>query len=674
MVKPVSWLRGKTSSSKSSEPLNAKSEAQSLIKSLEAMDCIMADDLVQAKKILSDQANKSSFSLLGKGVLTFIEATLGFEADVIKDATEKLHKADVSASSDRVKAQKSGFCQSSYGSGTEYYLAMAEAHLMGAVVLFLNESAIGSIKGFYKLRRAYQILADIHDHDMSEHSPNLEDDDGSSEFQDEEEAALEESLKKLEEVDLEKDFPVEAVDNNTVRSSQPERKYIPLMKRQNMSPTDEYIQSGVNLCFGLLQLVISMIPPVLGRILSIIGFRGDLEASLHMLWEASTSENIHGALALLTLLLYYTGPAQVCDIEQTGDAFPRERLTTALAKTRKRYPKSALWILQEARMQGITGDLRQSIATLEQPVKIQMRQIEALIEFEKAMCYLDLHDFEKSAKSFLLLTTLNTWSHALYNYVAGVCYVELYRSAVREENPSEAKIKKFRKIAEELLSKAPTLIGKRKLIGRAMPLEIYLQRKVRKWATRASRLPSVSFIDCIGTSPANEIIYFWNGFKRMPREGLEKSLCELSYHYVKNPTTVSPSNISNNSQFYEKQASKFAFLKDVDECGVKSLLESIVLRNMGFSDQGLKLLEDEVLPIQRASLKGNEDWIPPCALYERGVFEWFISGSEGAAEIHNWLSKAALCGYDYELSTRIGVRIQTGIETVKNIEAAKKVE
>lgn len=50
--------------------------------------------------------------------------------------------------------------------------------------------------------------------------------------------------------------------------------FVSSIAMDTMQPMDVFIHSGSNMCFGLLLVILSLIPPSLGRLLSIIGFRG----------------------------------------------------------------------------------------------------------------------------------------------------------------------------------------------------------------------------------------------------------------------------------------------------------------------------------------------------------------------------------------------------------------
>lgn len=100
-----------------------------------------------------------------------------------------------------------------------------------------------------------------------------------------------------------------------------------------------------------------------------------------MLWIASKADNVHGAIATLALLNFYGNAVQICDILPEGDStsgvgYPRQRCHNALATMRQRYPASALWLLEEARMEAVNGNLSIAIDMLNVPASPQMRFVE----------------------------------------------------------------------------------------------------------------------------------------------------------------------------------------------------------------------------------------------------------------------------------------------------------
>lgn len=104
-------------------------------------------------------------------------------------------------------------------------------------------------------------------------------------------------------------------------------------------------------------------------------------------------------------LNYFGNAVQFCEILPGDDeeaGYPRKRCQDVLDRVRKRYSNSALWLLEEARMEAINGRLETAVDMLSIPINTQMRwvllpsytgdtfsqsnrQVEALILFEKSL-------------------------------------------------------------------------------------------------------------------------------------------------------------------------------------------------------------------------------------------------------------------------------------------------
>lgn len=90
---------------------------------------------------------------------SFMRALLGFEADAMKEAADRLYKSECKAYEDQKRVEKDKVRAGPvYPPGAEYILIQAMSMLMAALVGVLNESLTESLKGFYKMRKAYLML------------------------------------------------------------------------------------------------------------------------------------------------------------------------------------------------------------------------------------------------------------------------------------------------------------------------------------------------------------------------------------------------------------------------------------------------------------------------------------------------------------------------------------
>ncbi|PGH14180.1 hypothetical protein AJ80_06049 [Polytolypa hystricis UAMH7299] len=607
----------------------------------------MDDDVDSAEEGLKD--GTSSFHKLGKGVVAFVRATLGFEQDIMRHASERLAEAETSAYNDQHKATHNAHARNAYRSsiyapGSEYLLCQSMAQLMAAVVGMLNESLTESIRAFYKLRKAYialdglmqmeeKFLREQASKNMTSSTTSLpvsgqstpvkahpSEVGASTKPSPLENGVLpgkksssgrsigtgEENFDKLDEeieaLTLAGTTPLPAnVSSSTVHlTHDPDHEIL-------SNPVDAFVHSGANLCFGVLLLLISLVPPAFSKLLYIVGFKGDRGRGLRMLWQASKFNNLNGAIAGLALLAFYNGFIRNCEIlpdpsggEEDIENYPGEKLTTLLSEMRTRFPNSQLWVLEESRMQGANKNLDNALELLCSGKKSPLKQVEALHVFEKSLDAMYLHKYELCAQSFIECAELNSWSRALYYYIAASSHLALYRDNA-QSSPSVAK--KHAEEATALFRKAPSQAGKKRFMARQLPFDIFVSRKVAKWEARAKEW-NVDLVDAIGVNPIEEMIYFWNGHSRMTEAQLEESLKSLAW------------SEGENNKTWQREGT--------DERAILALLRAAVFRSLGRYDQAKEVLRSQILAHDKSVFKGQhkDDWTCPTAHYEMAANLW----------------------------------------------------
>ncbi|ODQ47250.1 hypothetical protein PICMEDRAFT_15231 [Pichia membranifaciens NRRL Y-2026] len=793
----------KGSASLTQEEINQKvaNQALQLERALKAMDYVLDDRAEEAFRLLDDHDN-IAISQLAYGVVQFLEATLGFEPETMKKASETLSKAETMAWKEKTSAERNNVKSSQiYPPGTEFAVAYAESNLLNALLMLLSENFMEGAKALLKLRRAYQTLDAISKHlstppDAS--SSALADLDSyptcsksnSSSFVDLPLPLTEQELKDRKIIDeLDQTYHMRKSRINGSHIGNPpvsdslrsnlgfkdesatpaSDKDVLKFGNPEVASVDEYIHSGVNLCFGILQVVLSLIPHGIGKVLSVVGFKGSREAGLQMVWNAAQERNIHGGIGLLALLVFYDGPFQFTDVDfdvptaeelsQNDDKtnkdidtemeketaqtlqkiktsastaskkelvedkialermatsghgetllHPGEKLVKVLLHSRALFPHSNLWLLQESRMLASRGRLHEAVDLMDTAKPSQMKQVDALLGFDRCMILVFLHHFDRAASDFLDLIKINSYSHALYTWFAAACYLEAYRMSLtglipKDTDVDPSKIDTYAKLAEKYIHEAPKLIGKKKFLSKIPPFEKFIARKYKEIEDSHNSHPKTPFIDCIQTSLVHELAYFWNGYNRMSTECLQLSISLLAYSAT--PTSLSSSSRTssdvtsgNSSMSIHSSASNktldllpspIALTLTNKETGlpyakiheskeqriIRVTLQCLALRRLGYIKEGLQIFDKVVisnliLPDGRLTKLNENPYLYPTALYERALFTWKLDGADGLAECMKWLKYSqAYGGDDYELSTRVTMKTKAAIDRLEDLD------
>ncbi|KAF4460495.1 Mitochondrial outer membrane IML2 [Fusarium albosuccineum] len=696
MSRLAGWFRS-GAAAKADDASDSDSTRDNVAKEMEDIDdamnscgLIMNDDIEGAAERL--QTGDSSFHLLGLAVTIFMRSVLGFEKAVMTETTTKLDECEARAWADYKKAQKHGKARAGsklYPPGTEYELVRAETQLMGAVVGVLHESLIDAMKSFLKLRKAFITLDAIIDAETKTLGNKPE---GQSEASLSAKPADEVS-KSMERLEIESrsgdgssgmqtPSNIESSSSSTTPGSSTEDEKVdmgaPLREARSKptesdtvlleNPLDVFVHSGANMCFGLILLMLTLVPPAFSRILSVVGFRGDRERGVRMLWRSTAYANVNGAIAGLVLLSYYNALLGAVDILPDEKDFdegaeivgpPREKCDKLLASMRSRYPDSQLWRVEEARQHGNEQNLTEAIRALTTGGESKMKQVAALNNFELSVNSMAIQNWPLMRDSFLRCLEVNDWSPALYYYMAGIASLELYRDAVQAGDEDEARRQKAK--TEEFFRKAPGVAGKKRFMARQLPFEVFIQRKIQKWEDRV-KAHGVDLADAIGVSPAMEMCYLWNMVKRMGPKELETGLNNMRWERC----TATPEVVVKMNE-------------EIDEMGSWALINASLLRRGNRFDEAREMLETHVLKHDHNAFKGptKDDYVLAAATYEKGAIAWGECCNPPAGTEEE-VAKYRREKYDecerqmdlvkvwevFVLDARIGMRVQSGVETL----------
>lgn len=610
-------------------------ERGELKRALSAISMVLDGHVKDAKAMLGDRSKLDVFGLMSLSLMEWFDAAAGMEPALARRANDLLDQTTSMAQQlSRKTYPESITSRRIYPPGSEYTLIIALSRLLSAVLGFLSESMVEIVKSINKIYKANHSLQKLSKLVLN---ANIKEKNRRASI------ISHESISDIDDDQIDRLESLDSPSTNNItreKSSRRNRKAsmnddeplnIPPIPSLEEYPADYIIHTGVVTCVGLLSLMISHIPPSMSRYLSLFGFSGNRSQALQMLWSSSHDSGIFGTFALLTLMSFYNLSAEAADIRVP---WPKADAVESLNAMKQRYPNNPLWDLEIAKLLVREKNITKAKQILENTSEPEIHPVKGLILFELIVIHTVNHDYEAIAENISLLLKENDWSEGFYHYFMASAYTELWR---KTNNPEIAKL------ATEHFLTAPTLVKKKSITGKSIPIELYLTRKVKKF-----RLMGDDFVKSIQGSPLEEIGYFFGWFHLMDKENIAISKQNIQYGFGKEAVTGD------------------------NELSRDFLLTVIEKFEENF-DVALDMMDTKVIPLeQKVNLRDPlaEAWLTGAICYERAILEFKVHGLKESKNIQSMLKRAG-----NNLSDEADQRLMFRITAAKNnLRALEKIE
>ncbi|XP_074485401.1 tetratricopeptide repeat protein 39B-like [Sebastes fasciatus] len=443
-------------------------------------------------------------------------------------------------------------------------LCYAEVLLQKASLTFLDESIISFIKGGMRIRNSYQIFKDCQ--------------------------ILVNATKETDE----------------------------------QSSTHIHFRGGVNMGIGSFNLMLSLFPSRVLRLMEFLGFSGDREMGLSELREGAAGNSLRSILSTLTLMMYHL---YITVILGTGEANLAEA-EALLEPYIEKFPNGALILFYIARIALLKGNFtfaqEKFLACI--AAQEEWRQIHHLCYWELMWAYSFEQNWKEAYRYADLLCKESKWSQATYAF---------QKAAILSMLPEE-EVTKLGENAGEIFRQVDSL--RLRIAGKSIPTEKFAAKKAQRYSS-ANPVKLVV--------PALEMMYVWNGFTVVgKRPELTKSIL----------TTLEEAE----EQLREDPDPSEYHLDD--QCVVQ-LLKGLCLRQLGHLVQA-ELCFNHVISSEH-DLK-HYNYLVPFTMYEQGL----LHKQKGDFKTAIAMMENIKTNYkDYHMESRLHFRIHAALNTMGTFAA-----
>ncbi|XP_071130835.1 tetratricopeptide repeat protein 39B-like [Mytilus edulis] len=399
-----------------------------------ALKLFLNNKFTDAKARMEPGSNNSMYHALGYGTILYIQAVMTFDMTDIEAAIQALKKSLHVCDRHR---RKYSFTETITRSGMKTSqlkedeihaeLCYAECLLLRALLTFVqDENLISFVKGGLKIRECYKVYKECNK----------------------------------------------------------------ILQKRNFADEKQklHFESGVLMGVGAFNLMISLLPSKVMKLLEFVGFSGNKKAGLQALLKGTEDlSSLRGPLCSIILIAYHTVVCYVLGLADGDIALAEELLKPCL----NLYPKGALFLFFSGRIEEIKGNIDNALFRFEESIDSQQewRQFHHLCFWELMWCHCFKGDWLMAMKYAERLCKESRWSKATYTYQKAAFLL------MCDDQTEETKTH-----LHYLFSEVPRL--KQRIAGKSLPIEKFAVFKAKRVIEQDSTL----------VLPALELIYVWNGF------------------------------------------------------------------------------------------------------------------------------------------------------------------
>ncbi|CAG5103912.1 Oidioi.mRNA.OKI2018_I69.chr1.g997.t1.cds [Oikopleura dioica] len=337
---------------------------------------------------------------------------------------------------------------------------------------------------------------------------------------------------------------------------------------------------GAKCGLGVYQLYLSVLPPKILKILEWVGFRGDRDAGLALLYECANANCCRSIFSKWFPMFYFYIVQYFFGTVGEIKGLSCETTDEHLQQLGNLFKGGAIVEINKAQRKIIDGDLKTAITHLN-PGQHSFQNFDHFLYWNLYWCNGMLQNFEEAQKYSAKLLKESKWSPAIYSYMHGLALLELGRT---DE-------------ALEIFSKIESL--RQKVAGKSIPDEKYVSRKATAFVDGKSKLAFgflelAYFFNYTKTGNFNpEIVRIWRSTCEKRAATLEKESEEQAiYSFFKGLFLIQsgkPADASTELKILLKTHKKLKIEKYILPCATVELGNA--LRLQGYNSEAAKCFD-----------------------------------------------------------------------------------